>query len=83
MLAEDLGRGPALLAPPEALEETDQSDNYRRAIDEIKELFNSECTRLDPNDLRHLATTQRASELGALITKGLASLSVCSSTESQ
>lgn len=83
LLARELGLGPDLPVPPEALEEIDQSDNYRKAIDEIKELFNSECTRLDPNDLRHLATTQRASELGALITKGLASLSVCSSTESQ
>ena len=45
-------------------------------IDEIKNLFDYTRTGLNNDDHRHLVTTQRASELGALIAKGLSSLSV-------
>lgn len=82
LLAHELELEPDLPVPAEALEEIGQCDDYRKAIDEIKGLFNSERTGLNPNDLRRLATTQRASELGALAAKGLSSLSVQHSTES-
>ena len=82
LLAHELELEPDLPVPAEALEEIGQCDDYRKAIDEIKGLFNSERTGLNPNDLRRLATTQRASELGALAAKGLASLPVQHSTES-
>jgi len=82
LLARELGLGRDLPVPAEALEEIDQCDAYRQAINEIKGLFNSERTGLNDDDLRRLATTRRASELGALVAKGLTSLPVQHSTES-
>ena len=76
LLARELGLGPDLPIPPEALAEINQCDAYRKAIDEIKNLFDYTRTGLNNDDHRHLVTTQRASELGALIAKGLSSLSV-------
>ena len=76
LLARELGLGPDLPIPPEALAEINQCDAYRKAIDEIKILFDYTRTGLNNDDHRHLVTTQRASELGALIAKGLSSLSV-------
>ena len=82
LLARELGLGRDLPVPAEALEEIDQCADYRNAIDEIKRLFDPTRTGLNADDLQRLTTTQRASELGALVTKGLASLPVQHSTES-
>lgn len=82
LLARELGLGRDLPVPDEALAEINLCDAYQKAIDEIKRLFDPTRTGLNPHDLRRLATTQRASELGALAAKGLASLSVQHSTES-
>ena len=76
LLARELGLGPDLPVPTEALAEINQCDAYRKAIDEIKNLFDYTRTGLNNDDHRHVVTTQRASELGALIAKGLSSLSV-------
>lgn len=76
LLARELELGPDLPVPAEALAEINQCDAYRKAIDEIKRRFDPTCTGLNHDDLRRLATTQRASELGALTAKGLASLPV-------
>ena len=83
LLARELGLGRDLPVPDEALAEINQCDSCREAIDEIKQRFVPAHTGLDNNDLQRLATTQRASDLGPLIAKGLASLSVNASTESQ
>ena len=82
LLAHKLGLGRDLPVPDEALAEINQCDAYRKAIDEIKRLFDPTRTGLNADDLQRLTTTQRASELGALVTKGLASLPVQHSTES-
>lgn len=82
LLARELGLGRDLPVPDEALAEINLCDAYQKAIDEIKRLFEPTRTGLNPHDLRRLATTQRASELGALAAKGLVSLSVQHSTES-
>ena len=76
LLARELGLGRDLPVPDEALAEIKLCDAYRKAVDEIKERFDPTRTGLNDDDLRCLATTQRASELGALIAKGLSSLSV-------
>ena len=76
LLARELELGPNLPVSAEALAENNESDAYRKAIDEIKKLFDPTRTGLNNDDHRHLVTTQRASELGALIAKGLSSLSV-------
>lgn len=76
LLARELGLGRDLPVPDEALAEIKLCDAYRKAVDEIKERFDLTRTGLNDDDLRCLATTQRASELGALIAKGLSSLSV-------
>ena len=82
LLARELGLGRDLPVPDEALAEINQCVAYRDAIDEIKRLFDPTRTGLNGDDLRCLATTQRASELGALAAKGLASLPVQHSTDS-
>lgn len=82
LLARELGLGRDLPVPDEALAEINQCVAYRDAIDEIKRLFDPTHTGLNGDDLRCLATTQRASELGALAAKGLASLPVQHSTDS-
>ena len=82
LLARELGLGRDLPVPAEALAEINQCDSYQNAIDEIKRLFDPTRTGLNADDLQRLTTTQRASELGALVTKGLASLPVQHSTES-
>lgn len=82
LLARELGLGRDLPVPAEALAEINQCDSYQNAIDEIKRLFDPTRTGLNDDDLRRLATTQRASELGALAAKGLASLPVQHSTDS-
>ena len=82
LLARELGLGRDLPVPDEALAEIKLCDAYRKAVDEIKKRFDPTRTGLNPNDLRRHATTQRASELGALAVKGLASLPVQHSTES-
>lgn len=82
LLARELGLGRDLPIPDEALAEINQCVAYRDAIDEIKRLFDPTRTGLNGDDLRCLATTQRASELGALAAKGLASLPVQHSTDS-
>lgn len=76
LLARELELGPNLPVSAEALAENNESDAYQKAIDEIKKLFDPTRTGLNNDDHRHLVTTQRASELGALIAKGLSSLSV-------
>ena len=76
LLARELGLGRDLPVPDEALAEIKLCDAYRKAVDEIKERFDPTRTGLNDDDLRCLATTQRASELGALTAKGLASLPV-------
>ncbi|WP_314964519.1 hypothetical protein [uncultured Actinomyces sp.] len=76
LLARELGLGRDLPVPDEALAEIKLCDAYRKAVDEIKERFDPTRTGLNDDDLRCLATTQRASELGALIAKGFSSLSV-------
>lgn len=82
LLARELGLGRDLPVPDEALAEINQCVAYRDAIDEIKRQFDPTRTGLNGDDLRCLATTQRASELGALAAKGLASLPVQHSTDS-
>ena len=82
LLARELGLGRDLPVPDEALAEIKLCDAYRDAIYEIKRLFDPTRTGLNGDDLRCLATTQRASELGALAAKGLASLPVQHSTDS-
>lgn len=76
LLARELELGPDLPVPAEALAEINECAPYREAIDEIRRLLDSTPNGLNDNDRRRLATTQRASELGALIAKGLSSLSV-------
>lgn len=82
LLARELGLGRDLPVPDEALAEIKLCDAYRKAVDEIKKRFDPTRTGLNDDDLRCLATTQRASELGALAAKGLASLPVQHSTDS-
>lgn len=82
LLAHELDLGRDLPVSDEALTEINQCDSYREAIDEIKGQFDPTRTGLNDDDLRRLATTQRASELGALAAKGLASLPVPHSTDS-
>ena len=76
LLARELELGPDLPVPAEALAEINECAPYREAIDEIRRLLDSTPNGLNDNDRRRLATTQRASELGALTAKGLASLPV-------
>ena len=73
LLARELGLGLDLPVPDAALMEMRQCTSYRNAIKEIKESFDPSRTGLSEDDLRLLATTQRASELGTLLAKGLAS----------
>ena len=73
LLARELGLGLDLPVPDAALMEMSQCTSYRNAIKEIKESFDPSRTGLSEDDLRLLATTQRASELGTLLAKGLAS----------
>ncbi|EFF80081.1 hypothetical protein [Schaalia odontolytica] len=73
LLARELGLGLDLPVPDAALTEMRQCTSYRNAIKEIKESFDPSRTGLSEDDLRLLATTQRASELGTLLAKGLAS----------
>lgn len=73
LLARELGLGPDLPIPKAALTEMGQCKNYRSSLEEIKEKFDPSRTGLSTDDLRLLATTQRASELGTLLAKGLAS----------
>lgn len=73
LLARELGLGPDLPIADAALTETRQCKNYRSSLEEIKERFDPSRTGLSEDDLRLLATTQRASELGTLLAKGLAS----------
>ena len=73
LLARELGLGPDLPIPDAALTEMRQCTSYRNAIKEIKEKFDHSRTGLSTADLQRLATTQRASELGTLLAKGLAS----------
>ena len=73
LLARELGLGPDLPIPDAALTEMRQCTSYRNAIEEIKEKFDHSRTGLSTADLQRLATTQRASELGTLLAKGLAS----------
>lgn len=82
LLARELGLGRDLPVPDEALAQIKLCDAYRKAVDEIKKRFDPTRTGLNDDDLRCLATTQRASELGALAAKGLASLPVQHSTDS-
>lgn len=82
LLARELGLGRDLPVPDEALAEIKLCDAYRKAVDEIKKRFDPTRTGLNDDDLRCLATTQRASELGTLAAKGLASLPVQHSTDS-
>lgn len=73
LLARELGLGLDLPVPDAALTEMRQCTSYRNAIKEIKAKFDQSRTGLSEDDLRLLATTQRASELGTLLAKGLAS----------
>ena len=73
LLARELGLGPDLPIPDAALTEMRQCTSYRNAIKEIKKKFDHSRTGLSTADLQRLATTQRASELGTLLAKGLAS----------
>ena len=73
LLARELGLGPDLPIPDAALTEMRQCKNYRNVLEEIKEKFDPLRTGLSTDDRRLLATTQRASELGTLLAKGLAS----------
>lgn len=72
LLAHELGLGPDLPIRRGSLSEIEELPRYRDAVAEIKEKYDRERTGLGEADLWRLATTQRASELGALLVKGLA-----------
>ena len=71
VLARSIGLADKIPVPKQTLDAVLHNDMCRDAIDEIRESYRRDVLCLEEEDVKKLATTQRPSEVGGLVVKGL------------